>query len=102
MPECGEGAEADAGLDSRTRLARPNSQARMGGRGNIHFPCSADPVDHTLLYVMTIHTYIITAVFIGITPVYNFIPIVGVGKRGAYYLVYGDLPRQHPFGTTVP
>ena len=28
------------------------------------------------------------------------IPIVGVGKRGAYELVHGDLPRQHPFGTT--
>ena len=31
----------------------------------------------------------------------HFIPIVGVGKRGAYYLVQGDLPRQHPFGTTL-
>ena len=29
------------------------------------------------------------------------IPIVGVGKRGAYYLVRSDLPRQHPFGTTL-
>ena len=35
------------------------------GQGNIHFPCSADheqdwqpyPVDHTLLHVMTMHTY---------------------------------------------
>ena len=25
-----------------------------------------------------------------------YIPIVGVGNRGAYYLVHGDLPRQHP------
>ena len=31
----------------------------------------------------------------------HFIPIVGVGKRGAYYLVQGDLPRQHSFGTTL-
>ena len=31
----------------------------------------------------------------------HFIPIVGVGKRGEYYLVYGDLPRQHSFGTTL-
>ena len=30
----------------------------------------------------------------------HFIPIVGVGKRGAYELVHGDLPRQHSFGTT--
>ena len=30
-----------------------------------------------------------------------FIPIVGVGKRGTYELVHGDLPRQHPFGTTL-
>ena len=25
---------------------------------------------------------------------------VGVGKRGAYKLVHGDLPRQHSFETT--
>ena len=31
----------------------------------------------------------------------HFIPIVGVGKRGAYKLAYGDLPRQHSFGTTL-
>ena len=24
-----------------------------------------------------------------------------VGKRGAYYLVHGDLPRHNPFGTTL-
>ena len=29
----------------------------------------------------------------------HFIPIVGVGKRGANYLVHGDLLRQHSFGT---
>ena len=31
----------------------------------------------------------------------HFIPMVGVGKRGEYYLVHGDLPRQHSFGTTL-
>ena len=31
----------------------------------------------------------------------HFIPIVGVGKRGEYELVHGDLPRQHPFETTL-
>ena len=31
----------------------------------------------------------------------HFILIVGVGKRGGYYLVHGDLPRQHSFGTTL-
>ena len=31
----------------------------------------------------------------------HFIPIVGVGKRGEYELVHGDLSRQHPFGTTL-
>ena len=25
----------------------------------------------------------------------------GCGKRGEYELVHGDLPRQHPFGTTL-
>ena len=28
-------------------------------------------------------------------------PLVDVGKRDAYLLVHGDLPRQHPFGTTL-
>ena len=31
----------------------------------------------------------------------HFIPIVGVGKRGEYYLVHGDLPRQHTFRTIL-
>ena len=31
----------------------------------------------------------------------HFIPIVGVGKRGEYQLVHGDLLRQHSFGTTL-
>ena len=31
----------------------------------------------------------------------HFIPIVGVGKRGEYLLVHGDVPRQHSFGTTL-
>ena len=26
---------------------------------------------------------------------------MGMGKRGAYKLVHGDLPRQHLFGTTL-
>ena len=29
------------------------------------------------------------------------VTLVGVGKRGAYEMVHGDLPRQHPFGTTL-
>ena len=31
----------------------------------------------------------------------HFIPIVGMGKRGAYSLVHAELPRQHSFGTTL-
>ena len=32
----------------------------------------------------------------------HFIPIVlGMGKRGEYELVHGDLPRQHSFGTAL-
>ena len=31
----------------------------------------------------------------------HFIPILGMGKRGAYQLVHGDLPREHSFGTTL-
>ena len=31
----------------------------------------------------------------------HFIPIVGVGKRGEYNLVHGDVPRQQSFETTL-
>ena len=31
----------------------------------------------------------------------HFILIVGEGKRGAYLLLHGDLPRQHLFGTIM-
>ena len=31
----------------------------------------------------------------------HLIPIVDVGKRGAYHLVHGDLSRQHSFRTTL-
>ena len=31
----------------------------------------------------------------------HFIPVVGVGKRGAYQLFHSNLPRQHSFGTTL-
>ena len=31
----------------------------------------------------------------------HFIPMVGVGKRGTYQLVHGNLPRQHPSETTL-
>ena len=40
QPEYGN-EQADAGWDCRTRLARPNSQARRQ-TGNINFPCSTD------------------------------------------------------------
>ena len=33
---------ADAERNCRTRLERPNYQARTGTEKNIHFPCSAD------------------------------------------------------------
>ena len=31
----------------------------------------------------------------------HFIPTVGVGRKGAFELVRGDLPRQHSFGFTL-
>ena len=39
---CMENEQPDAGRDGRTRLARPNSQARTGTQGNARFPCSVD------------------------------------------------------------
>ena len=62
QPEYGD-EQADAGRDCRTRLARPNSQARTQTEGNIVFPCcSADhmqdwqpcPVINTLAICVTI------------------------------------------------
>ena len=60
MPEYGI-VQADAGRDCRTRLARPNSQARTG---TVYFSCSADheknwqpyPVDPYSCYLCD-HTY---------------------------------------------
>ena len=61
-----EDEQADAGWDCRTRLARPNSQARTG-QGNIYFPCSADHVQDWQPYpvdpysaICDDHTYIHT------------------------------------------
>ena len=59
--------DGTAELVSRDQILR-----RKQGRENIHFPCSADhkqdwqpyPVDHTLLYVIAIHTYIDYIVYI--------------------------------------
>ena len=63
QPECGD-EQADGGRDCRTRLARPNSQARTR-TGNICFPCSADheqdwQPDPVNTYV-TIHIHIYTS-----------------------------------------
>ena len=65
QPEYGD-EQVDAGRDCRTRLARPNSQARTR-TGNIHFACSTDheqdwqpnPVDPYSCY-MCDYTYIYT------------------------------------------
>ena len=61
-----ENEQADAGRDGRNRLARPNHQARTG-TGEKHFflfsvpragLATIYPVDHTLLKMPIIHTYI--------------------------------------------
>ena len=64
QPEYGDG-QADAGRDCRTRLARPNSQARTGTQGDVYFPCSADhekdwqpyPVDSYSCYMCELEVY---------------------------------------------
>ena len=63
-----ENEQADAGRDGRTRLARPNSQARTGTGKYSFFPVQLTTsrignltrLIYTLLYVMTIHTYMHT------------------------------------------
>ena len=71
QPEYGD-ERADAGRNCRTRLARPNSQARTADREILFFPVSIYfPVQlttsrigdltrliHTLAVCVTIHTYI--------------------------------------------
>ena len=60
-----ENEQADARRDGRTRLARPNSQARTGAV-NVHFPYSADhekdwqpyPADFYSAICDTIHTHV--------------------------------------------
>ena len=77
-------------------VSRDQILRHVRGQGNIHFPVqlttsrigSLTRLIHTLLY----RRYFQHA---------HFIPIVGVGKRGEYELVHGDLPRQHPFRTTL-
>ena len=62
QPEYGDG-QADAGRDCRTRIARPNSQARTGtGKHQLATSRIGNlaRLIHNLLYVMTIHTYIQT------------------------------------------
>ena len=78
-------------------VSRDQILRRERGQGNFHFPSSADheqdwqpnPVDP------------LSAIYRQYFQHPHFIRIVGVGKRGAYELVHGDLPRQHPFGTTL-
>ena len=80
-------------------ISRDQILRRERGQGNIDSPCSADheqdwqsyPVDPYSCY-MCDKTYIVAL------PVpFN---IVGVGKRGACYLIHDDLLRQHSYVTT--
>ena len=89
QPEYGD-EQADAGRDCRTRLARPNSQARTR-TGKYSFSCSADhvqdwqpyPVDPYSCY-MCDHTYKHTYILVYtlqdsldralLTAAYNLIP----------------------------
>ena len=81
QPEYGD-EQADVGRDCRTRLARPNSQARTGiGKIFIFFPAKLTTsrignltrLIHTLLYVMTIHTYIAIDTYIKALTIHTYI-----------------------------
>ena len=60
--------------------------------------CSVTCAKQDLVVHFAQHSYSTTARYFQHA---HFIPIVGVGKRGEYSLVHGDLPRQHQFGTTL-
>ena len=86
----------------------------------ISYPYSRAPLSATV-FIYTVNLHGVSPEFIGSRscvpvaftaesqsfPVLSTCPlhtnnsIVGVGKRGAYLLVHGDLPRQHSFGTTL-
>ena len=99
QPEYGD-EQADAGRYGRTRR-----ETRFSGANAEMF---IFPVQLTTCRIGNLTRLIHTlAIFVTIPSgrkTYNvrryfqhahFIPIVGVGKRGAYELVHGDLPRQH-------
>ena len=63
QPEYGD-EQADAGRDCRTRLARPNSQARMGTGKKLIFPVqlTTSRIDNLTRLILTLgicddHTY---------------------------------------------
>ena len=80
QPEYGD-EQADAGRDCRTRLARPNSQARTNAdRGILIFPVQLTTsrighltrLIHTLAICVTIHhTYVVTPdfMYLPLTPI---------------------------------
>ena len=84
QPEYGD-EQADAGRDCRTRLARPNSQARTRTGKYIFFPvqlttCRAGNLTcliHTLFICVTIHTYTHTTQHVSSYQFLLFIPYNG-------------------------
>ena len=71
---------AGAGRDGWTCLARPNSQARMGCSSDHQQDCQPYRLMPNLLLRRICNDYT---------------------ERGTYWLVHGDLPKQHSFGTTL-
>ena len=85
--------------------------ARAGGGGGVRcqtffFPCSADherdwPPCKVVFFGLATNALNVRNNNNNNFQHAHFIPIVGVGKRGAYQLAHGDLTRQHPLGTTL-
>ena len=101
QPKYGD-EQADAG---RVRQSNPSRETKFSG-ANGDREIFIFPVQLTTCRIGNL-TRLIHTLAICVTVPYryfqhaHFIPRVGVGKRGAYLSVHGDLRRQHPFGTTL-
>ena len=83
--------QADAGRDCRTRLVRPNSQARKGIAKKKHFPCSADHEQDWQLYPCSVDLKPGDCEMV-VDGGGHFSP---AGIDGSYACLYYSLPIQH-------
>ena len=96
-----ENEQTGAGRNGRTWLARSSSQARTGTGKNIPFPLATNRIGHltplicTLLYMVTMHTYIHNIYY---NVHHQLPPVIGVPRACCGYALRIFLPRPLRFG----